>query len=267
MKSYKTILFSCALTLSNAFAAPITFKLNLPETKAHELEEAVRLGEQEAVLDELLETYILNSRFNDETLEAIAEHLEIVLMDDFKALPKIEQLRLLKEVIAEYTKISGSVIAQMRERKKGIDLVTNSITSHPAYANLSGVIPRGHTRSWDHVVGASASARHNAVIAADRMGLSYHGSVSVVLHEVGHGVDRYFKDRYDDYDFSKNYKFRPIQDTTPFQDLFRGGIEYYQKYFEENFAEIFALYFNSLESRKELQEKHPEAYEFMRENF
>src|SRR5690606_30437466 len=159
-----TILFSCALTFSNAFAAPITFKLNLPETKLHELEEAVRMGTQEGLLNHLLDTYILNSRFNEETLEAITSHLHINQMDDFKTLPRIEQRRLLHEVIAEYTKISGSVLRQMRERNKGIDLVTKAITSHPAYAYLSGVIPRGHTQSWDHIVGAGASAKNNAVI-------------------------------------------------------------------------------------------------------
>lgn len=267
MKSYKTILFSCALVASHAFATPITFKLRLPEAKVQEIEEAVLLGQHHGVLKKLLETYILDAKFKDETLEAITDYLQIIPLDDFKGLPKIEQQRLLHEVITEYTKVPGKIIEKMRKREKGIDLVTNAITSHPAYAYLSGVVPRGHARSWDHVVGASASSEYNAVIAADKMEPRYHGSVNVVLHEVAHGIDRYLKDKSDDYDFSQSYKFRPIQDTTPFRDLYRGGIEYYQDFFEENFAEIFALYFHSPETRQRLQNKHPEAYEFMLRSF
>lgn len=267
MKSLITILFSCALTFTNAYAAPITFKLNLPETKLRELEEAVRIGTQEEVLEELLEIYILNSNFNDETLEAIAEYLEIHALDDFKALPRLEQRRLLMEVIAEYTKISGAVLSKMRKQKKGIDLVTDAITSHPAYDYLRGVVPRGHTQSWDNIVGAGASRKNNAVIAADKMDLNFHGSFSVVLHEVGHSVDRFFKDRSEDYDYSHNYKFRPIQKETPFAELFRSSVKYFEEYPEENFAEIFTLYFKSPETRKKLEKLHPKAFAYMQQHF
>ncbi|SDC57429.1 anthrax toxin lethal factor-related metalloendopeptidase [Shouchella lonarensis] len=136
-----------------------------------------------------------------------------------------------------------------------IKLINFPITHLPEYAHLRGIVPRGWEGTgytWDHVPGIGGNP------AVARIGYSDYGnmhtSINLELHEVAHAIDIYV--------------FGYISYSTLFRQIhayerFSFSNSSYYAYPEEYFAETFAYYYRSPQSRQTLYNRAPYTYWFI----
>jgi hypothetical protein len=127
------------------------------------------------------------------------------------------------------------------------------------------VTPRGwdEGETWEGVPGAGAVGSHPTIIAGDSLHQG-HGCLDLILHEVGHTVDRFLKNSNLRMDFSSTQMFQNLHRNTPFPQLYgSNGGAYTSSNAEENFAEMFSLYFYSMESRRVLEQVYPEGLVYL----
>ena len=146
--------------------------------------------------------------------------------------------------------------------KSDVDVrfVNGPVTNEPEYQYLKGVTPRGWEgtgKTWDDIKGIGG----NPVVV--RIGYSTdgseHGSVNLELHEIAHAMDYYVFSQMG-YG-SEDVAFKNIAEKER-KALF-GGDPYFE-YDEEYFAESFAKYYYTPESRAELKRLAPLTYEMYR---
>lgn len=212
-------------------------------------------------VEEILAQYSLGGGWSEETLKKLAPFMGVKTFESFDALPIEVREPALNEVMDVYSRLPVDLIITLRKRNRGIDLVADNVTTHPAMESYSNVRPRGWAegRTWSEVPGAGATGRHGTIIAGNSLHRG-HGAVDLILHEVGHTVDRYFKDRDGGMEFSSASLFAAVNETTPFEALYGPGAGYVRSHEEENFAEMFAFYFASPETRQHLRETFPAGY-------
>lgn len=155
------------------------------------------------------------------------------------------------------SKIPGEYMKGLIQNDVDVRFINGVITDQPEYAYLKGVTPRGWEgtgKTWDDIKGIGG----NPVVV--RIGYSSdpteHGSVNLELHEIAHAMDYYvFRDLgYGSIDEA----FKRIADQER-KVLF--GNDTYFEYYEEYFAESFAKYYFTAESRAELKRYAPLTYE------
>ncbi|OCA83180.1 hypothetical protein A8F94_18870 [Bacillus sp. FJAT-27225] len=142
--------------------------------------------------------------------------------------------------------------------KQGVRLkfIDFPITDLPEYAYLKGVVPRGWENTgytWDDVPGIGGKT----VVA--RIGYSYqrmHSSVNLELHELAHAIDYYV---FNNISYSDEFNRLHALEHDSFSTF------YYYDYKEEYFAEAFAFYYASEESRATLKDRAPLTYKFIHE--
>jgi hypothetical protein len=216
----------------------------------------------------LLQHFHIGTNWNEVELKAIAKVLGIQMQESLNALSQELRIEGLSKAIDDYTKLPLTILITLKKRKEYLHLVGESITTHPELHYLSGVIPRGHKVTWDEIPGVGASHPHPTVIVVDKQGAAHHGSQSLVLHEMGHTIDRYLKNSNNAYDYSSSKNFQLVHQNTSFSSLYgEDRMSYFSNYTEENFAELFALYFDSPESRQYLELNEPKAYNWFEQNF
>mgnify|MGYP001223830422 CR=1 FL=1 len=135
-------------------------------------------------------------------------------------------------------------------------LITGRLTDEPEYQHLRGKIPRGWEDTgctWDDVPGVGGNP---IVVRIDACGSnSEHSSVCLELHEVAHRIDEINVIKTSD-----SYNFRKIWiNEAPI--LFKDN-QYFIKNCNEYFAECYAMYLHSDDTRAELKDKAPLTYQF-----
>jgi hypothetical protein len=147
-------------------------------------------------VEEILGQYSLGGGWSEETLKKLAPFMGVKTFESFDALPIEVREPALNEVMDVYSRLPVDIIVTLRKRNRGIDVVADNVTTHPGMRSYSNTRPRGwgEGRTWSEVPGAGATANNGTIIAGNSLHRG-HGAVDLILHEVGHTVDRYFKDR------------------------------------------------------------------------
>ncbi len=237
------------------------------------------LGNAARTLQDVLGRHSLGTGWTLRQLKQMAPYMGVRLAPSFLALDAATQQQGLERVLASYSRLPWRMIQRLRDSGHGIDLVSHNVTNHPRMEHMRGVVPRGwaprlvwnhdtglqemeEQQTWDDVVGAGAAGTLPSIIAADSLD-ERHGSVDVVLHEVGHAADRYFADADESYEYSISRGFQSMAEGLPYERIYPIGLIPYNRNFqEENFAEMFAKFFKSPESRAELAAAYPAAAEY-----
>lgn len=160
------------------------------------------------------------------------------------------------EMITRLDKLPSSILAKMVQEGIQLHLFEGNLTDQPTAEHLKGVIPRGYTsnKTWDDVPGVGGSKVVLVKIGASAKG-NGHGSVNLELHELAHSIDRYV---YDEIRSSPAY----LKIWKQERNLLFPGQSYFINYPEEYFAETFAMYYLSGETKELLKKEAPKTYAF-----
>lgn len=219
-------------------------------------------------VEEILAQYSLGTGWPEDTLRRLMPFMGVKTLSSFEELEPSERTEALNNVMDTYSRLPVGLLIALRKRNRGIELVADNVTNHPAMESYVNVRPRGweEGRTWSEVPGAGATGNHGTIIAGNSL-YRGHGAVDLILHEVGHSVDRYFKDRDGWMDFSNSRMFSEVNRITPFAPMYGPGESYARSNAEENFAEMFAYFFASEATRDHLQRNFPEGFRYMSEAF
>lgn len=225
-------------------------------------------------LNRMLERHTLGTGWSETRLRKIIPYLGIRMAPSFLALSPEVRVAALNQVVDVYTRLPWNLVRTLRDRNRGIDLVSGGVTNHPR-ANFVGTLrPRGWsgTRTVDSLAGGGAIGDLPTIIAGDRLNdrseAHGHGSTDLVLHEVGHTVDRYFRDNLETFDYSVSRPFIALVEGMDYASFYAEHLlAYHRDYAEENFAELFTRYYLSTESRSTLEWKLPGVSEFFEQSF
>ncbi|MEB3751641.1 Pro-Pro endopeptidase [Geobacillus icigianus] len=176
----------------------------------------------------------------------------IVPEADFSAAQATKTIRTL-------ARIDRAILEQAAAHHIYIQLVTGPITNEPTARHLRGKTPRGYapgSKTWDEVPGLGGSQLVLVRLGHSEKGKG-HGSVNLELHEFAHSLD--------------SIVFDGIHRSSAFQAIWREeaprlfpGESYFLTYPEEYFAESFAYYYASDETRDKLRALAPNTYAFIR---
>lgn len=161
-------------------------------------------------------------------------------------------------MINNLQKIDQNILMIAAEQNIQIKLFNGSLTEQSGLGSLRDEKPRGYADSapnWDLVPGMSNDRVVYAKIGHSEYGKG-HGSVSLELHEIAHAIDRYvFNYVRKDPMFLKIWK-QEVEKLFPHRN-------YFIKFPEEYFAETFAMYYFSEESKLVLENKAPLTFLFI----
>lgn len=161
-------------------------------------------------------------------------------------------------------KVSPDILLTLYQAGVKMKFTNRPITEEPELQYLAGSIPRGWEGSgmtWDDVPGAGG---YDLPIA--RIGYSEpsyennHDTINLELHELGHTVDSYITGDYIEEYLSSSAEFLNIWDSEVFDIL---PDDYFTYYYEEYFAETFAMYYLDENSKEELRVYAPQTFEFI----
>lgn len=162
------------------------------------------------------------------------------------------------DIISRVDRLPTSLLRKIAAKNIKLKLFVGKLTDNPTAHHLEGVIPRGYKTetTWDEVPGIGGSKTVLVKIGFSEKG-SGHGSVNLELHELAHSIDRYvYGEIRNNPHFQSVWKKERVK-LFPHQD-------YFLTFPEEYFAEGFAMFFVGGESRKQLKEKAPETYLFIK---
>ncbi len=156
-------------------------------------------------------------------------------------------------------RVPDSILRQAANRKIKIKLFNGSLTDQKHAEHLKGITPRGYSdsnKTWDSVPGMGGSRIVYVKIGHSEKGKG-HGSINLELHEFAHTLDKmvYNNIRYQE-------KFLRIWKKEA--DLLFPNQAYFLNHPEEYFAEAFATYYFSEETRKIVKWKAPRTYQFIK---
>lgn len=137
-----------------------------------------------------------------------------------------------------------------------IKLINFPLTELEEYRYLKGEIPRGWEDTgytWDDVPGAGGDPTVAKIGYSDPSPKNFHDSLNLELHEIAHAVDQFVFN-----EISYGKEFAAIHAAE--QPLFLPEI--YFEYVEEYFAEVFAYYYLSDETKEALKQEAPKTYAF-----
>ncbi|MCC3358431.1 anthrax toxin lethal factor-related metalloendopeptidase [Bacillus sp. REN16] len=188
----------------------------------------------------------------------------------------LKNYEMLKEIIfLPESKFNESAAAQMIERVNQIDdiilqglvdqgvvlkLFTGLLTDEPTASYLKGKKPRGYSETgptWDNVPGIGGSEVVLAKIGHSEKGQG-HGSINLELHELAHSIDKFVFDSISEDPYFQSIWKKEVKQLFPERS-------YFSDYPEEYFAEVFAMYYLSSQSRNQLQHTAPVTYQFFLE--
>ncbi|WP_318508651.1 anthrax toxin lethal factor-related metalloendopeptidase [Bacillus sp. T3] len=160
------------------------------------------------------------------------------------------------KIISRLDKLPSTILSKMVEEGIQLHLFEGNLTDQPTAEHLKGVIPRGYTsnKTWDDVPGVGGSKVVLVKIGASAKG-SGHGSVNLELHELAHSIDRYVYD-----EIRSNPTYLKIWKQE--RNILFPGQSYFINYPEEYFAETFAMYYLSEETKEILKKEAPKTYAF-----
>lgn len=161
-----------------------------------------------------------------------------------------------QQMISRLNHVENSILYQTSSNGAVFILADTPITEQPEFAHLKGVVPRGHTNSWDDIPGAGGH------VSMARIGYSEYGkghsAINLELHEYGHVVDAFTVG----VQVSETEEFRAIHAAEVDSLMNSNSQRDYYDIVEEYFGETFAMYYYTAESRAELAEKAPRTFAF-----
>lgn len=161
-----------------------------------------------------------------------------------------------QRMISRMNNVENQILYQTNNNGAVFILADTPITEQPEFAHLKGVVPRGHTNSWDEIPGAGGH------VSMARIGYSEYGkghsTINLELHEYGHVVDSFTVG----VQVSETEEFRLIHAAEVDSLMNSNSQREYYDIVGEYFGETFAMYYYTAESRAELAEKAPQTYAF-----
>lgn len=161
-----------------------------------------------------------------------------------------------QRMISRMNNVENQILYQTNNNGAVFILADTPITEQPEFAHLKGVVPRGHTNSWDDIPGAGGH------VSMARIGYSEYGrghsTINLELHEYGHVVDSFTVG----VQVSETEEFRAIHAAEVDQLMNSNSQREYYDMVGEYFGETFAMYYYTAESRAELAEKAPRTHAF-----
>lgn len=159
-------------------------------------------------------------------------------------------------IISRLDQIPASILKKTKQEGIVVKLFTGKLTENPSASHLSGIMPRGYTKTiWDDVPGIGGSKTVLIKIGSSEKG-SGHSSVNLELHELAHSIDRYV--------------LNELRHTPDFihiwqkeKDQIFPGRTYFLTYPEEYFAECFAYFYMGGELKEELKKRAPLTYKLI----
>lgn len=160
-------------------------------------------------------------------------------------------------IIRRIENLPSSLLNKIDQAGIKIKLFTGKLTDNRIASYLKGVVPKGYAtgKTWDEVPGMGGKKIVFVKIGRSDKGMG-HGSVNLELHELAHSVDRHV---------FQGIRFNPLflSIWEKEKDHLFPNNKYMTVYPEEYFAECFALYYLSEETRSQLKKGAPETYEFI----
>jgi len=161
-------------------------------------------------------------------------------------------------MIQNIQKIDHKILDKALNSGLKIKLFTGKLTEQSKLLTLQGKVPRGYSKadpSWDFVPGIGGGEIVYAKIGHSEFGKG-HGSIALELHELAHSLDKFIFHYVRHHPLFLSAWKKEAKVLFPYQP-------YFHKFPEEYFAECFAFYYFSEESRSLLKEKAPLTYQFM----
>ena len=162
-----------------------------------------------------------------------------------------------EDMVNHLNQVHPVILEKAMQHNVTIKLFTGKLTEEKGLEHLRGLTPKGHsTKSdWDSVPGMTEDNRVFVKIGHSQFGRG-HGSVSLELHEFAHAADR---------NVFANIRNSPFYLNIWKQEsgMLFPGKTYFERFPEEYFAEIFAMYYLNEKTRDELREKAPLSYRFI----
>jgi hypothetical protein len=160
-------------------------------------------------------------------------------------------------IIKSLDLLPRSILAAAHRHHIKMVLFDGNLTDLESASHLKGKTPRGYPENavWDDLPGMGGTERVFVKIGCSGKG-NGHGSVNLEYHELAHSLLRlvYQDEQTEDLVSQSWEKEAPV--------LFPGE-SYFLNYKEEFFAESFAFYFYSPQTRGELKRSAPLMYEFL----
>lgn len=197
------------------------------------------------------------------TFKSLNRQHRIVEHASMGSLTPMKYLKFMSEFYSELCKMPYKHRKIISLRRIETHLTAGPITLHPFIAALS-IGPRDHDTGWDVVPGAAAVSRNAPTVINIESLYKAHGSQNLVLHEFAHVLDRFYNG-YEIYhfDLSPADEFKPIYKDTPWMQVYGAFlVPYHKNNLEEHFAELYAKWYHSDNSRAELRSLIPGIEEY-----
>ena len=160
-------------------------------------------------------------------------------------------------IIRNLDHIPAEVLRSADNQGIKLKLFEGKLTENPSAARLKGLTPRGYTGkdvTWDSVPGVGGAQTVLVKIGSSSPGKN-HGSLNLELHEFAHSLQNYV------YHNSSATTFLEIWQSEA-RSMFPGN-EYLNNYASEYFAESFAYYYFSPDSRDTLLKRAPRTFKYL----
>ncbi|MHC0035711.1 anthrax toxin lethal factor-related metalloendopeptidase [Pseudoneobacillus sp. C159] len=194
----------------------------------------------------------------DTILQKTLEEIPANVLENIITFPKatFDQLEAAK-IVNHISLLSPKLLGKMNQKRIIVKLFVGKLTDNPTASHLKGVIPRGYqsNTTWDDVPGIGGGKTVLVKIGSSEKGKG-HGSINLELHELAHSIDHIILN-----DLRNNHTFLMIWEQEK-ASLFPNQ-SYFLNYPEEYFAETFAMYYYSDETRQTLYQFAPLTYDFI----
>ena len=194
------------------------------------------------------------SLLNEAQIHELKKDHRVVEHESMQTLATQEYERLMAEFFFELCKVPYQHRKLVKRRGLETHLVAGSITQHPFIQSLPNG-PRGHATDWTPVPGAASTSRSAPTVINIKSLYANHGSKNLVIHEFGHVLDQFFN-TYDNalFDISPSPTFVELSKDSPWLQIYGAFlVPYHKENPEEHFAELYARWYGSEESRAELR--------------
>ncbi|OLS37771.1 toxin [Bacillus sp. MRMR6] len=158
------------------------------------------------------------------------------------------------DIINRIGTLPESVLTELIKENIVLKLFTGNLTDNPTASHLAGIVPRGYPadQTWDNVPGIGGSKVVLVKIGSSEKGQG-HSSINLELHEMGHSIDRYLYNN-----ISQNPEFKSIWEQE--RGILFPGNAYFIMHSEEYFAETYAMYYFSEETKLQLRSSAPQTF-------
>ncbi|WP_158001625.1 anthrax toxin lethal factor-related metalloendopeptidase [Metabacillus indicus] len=162
-----------------------------------------------------------------------------------------------EKMLKNLHQIHPAILKAAKDQGVVIKLFEGKLTEEKGLKHLDGLTPKGRSEKagWESVPGMTEDNRVYVKIGMSEYGMG-HGSVSLELHEFAHAADLNV--------------FSRVRSNPLYLNIWKkeAGMlfsdqTYFKRFPEEYFAEIFAMYYYSRETRIKLKEMAPLSYQFI----